>query len=141
MFYVRNDGFILTGNISASPYNNSTTGRTMVIESSGGLGYLVSTRESKANIESIKSIDFINQLNPVSFNYRKKDKDTNTFTDELYDNTTYGFVADEVEKVNKELVFYNEDGSLAGVEYNSIIAILTKAVQELKAEIEQLKNK
>jgi hypothetical protein len=30
---------------------------------------------------------------------------------------------------------------LAGVEYNSMIAILTKAVQELKAEIEQLKNK
>jgi hypothetical protein len=141
MFFIRNDGLILTGSLSASPYNLSTTGRNAVIESNGVLGYLVSTRESKANIKSIENIDFINQLNPVSFNYRKKDYDTNTFTDELYDNITYGFIADEVEKVNKDLAFYNEDGSLAGVEYNSIIAILTKAVQELNIEVELLKAK
>ena len=140
LFYIRNDGFILTGTQSASPYNYSTTGRSAILDSSGVLGYLVSTRESKANIKSIENVDFINQLNPVSFNYRKKDIDTNTFTDELYDNTTYGFIADEVEKVNKELAFYNEDGSLAGVEYNSIIAILTKAVQEQQMQIQNLQE-
>jgi hypothetical protein len=139
MFFVRNDGLVLTGSAAASPYNLSTTGRSAVIESNGVLGYLVSTRESKANIKSIKNVDFINQLNPVQFNYRKKDYNTNTFTDELYDNITYGFIADEVEQVNKELVMYNEDGSLGGVEYNSIIAILTKAVQEQQAQIEELK--
>jgi hypothetical protein len=112
----------------------------MVIDASGVLGYLVSTRESKANIESIQNIDFVNQLNPVQFNYRKKDNETNEFTDELYENVNYGFIADEVESVNKELVFYNEDGTLAGVEYNSMIAILTKAIQELKTEIDSLKN-
>ena len=138
-FYIRGDGYI---NVSSITYNNATTGRTCVIESTGFLGYLVSTRESKANIASIKNIDFINQLNPVQFNYRKKNNDTNEYTDELYDNLTYGFIADEVEKVNKELVFYNEnDGKLAGVEYNNMIAILTKAVQELKAEIDLLKAK
>ena len=141
LFYIRNDGFINTGLRGASPYNNSTSGRAMVIESGGGLGYLVSTRESKANINHLSDVSWLYQLNPVSFNYRKKDLDTNTFTDELYENTTYGFIADEVEKVNKELVFYKEDGSLAGVEYNNMIAILTKAVQELKAEIDELKNK
>ena len=35
---------------------------------------------------------------------------------------------------------YNEDGTLAGVEYNSMIAILTKAVQEQQAQIETLKT-
>jgi hypothetical protein len=138
IFTVRADGFINAGTFT---YNNAVSGRTMIVESGGGLGYLVSTRESKANIKSIENVDFINQLNAVQFNYRKKDLDSNTFTDELYDNTTYGFIADEVEKVNKELVFYNEDGSLAGVEYNSIIAILTKAVQELRLELNELKNK
>jgi hypothetical protein len=141
LLLVRGDGAIFTGTRTNSPYNLSTTGRSAVIESSGALGYLVSTRESKANIESIKSIDFINKLNPVQFNYRKKDNINNVFTDEIYKNITYGFIADEVEKVNKELVFYKEDGSLAGVEYNNMIAILTKAIQELKAEIEILKNK
>ena len=148
LFIVQNDGVIYTGTLASSPYNNAQTGRAAIIASSGILGYLVSTRESKANIESIKSIDFINQLNPVQFNYRKKDTYTNEFTDELYDNITYGFIADEVEKVNKELVFYNEDGTLAGVEYNSMIAILMKAVQEqnkiitsLNDRINKLENK
>jgi hypothetical protein len=140
LFLVRSDGFINSGLNAASPYNNSTTGRSMVIESSGGLGYLVSTRESKSNIQSIQNIDFISQLNPVQFNYRKKDSDTNTFTDEIYENISYGFIADEVEKLNKELVFYNEDGNLAGVEYNSMIAILTKAIQEQQIQIDSLKN-
>jgi hypothetical protein len=141
LFQVRNDGLIETGTQTNSPYNISATGRTAILSSSGVLGYLVSTRESKANIESIKSIDFINQLNPVQFNYRKKDNISNTFTDELYDNITYGFIADEVEKVNKELVFYNSDGStLAGVEYNSMIAILTKAVQEQNETITSLQE-
>jgi hypothetical protein len=137
-FFVRGDGFVNAGTFT---YNNAVTGRAMVVESGGGLGYLVSTRESKDNIQSIKNVDFINKLNPVSFNYRKKNDVTNQFTDELYENINYGFIADEVEKVNKELVFYKEDGSLAGVEYNNMIAILTKAVQELKQEIEILKNK
>ena len=138
---MRNDGLMDTGTRANSPYNFGSTGRSAIIESSGALGYLVSTRESKTNIESIKSIDFINKLNPVQFNYRKKDNKKNIYTDEFYDNVTYGFIADEVEQVNKELVMYNQDGSLCGVEYNNMIAILTKAVQELKAEIDTLKNK
>lgn len=134
VFHVRSDGYINTGTAANSPYNLTATGRSVIVDSGGGLGYLVSTRESKTNIESIKNIDFINQLNPVQFNYRKKDNDLN-YTDELYNNITYGFIADEVEKVNKELAFYNEDGSLAGVEYNSMIAILTKAIQELNEKL------
>jgi hypothetical protein len=142
MFFLRNDGYMYFGLSSNSPYNLGQSGRTCILASNGTVGYLVSTRESKANIESIKNVDFINQLNPVQFNYRKKDDKTNTFTDEVEDNITYGFIADEVEKINKELVFYNSDNTtLAGVDYNSIIAILTKAVQELKAEIDALKNK
>ena len=138
LFFVRDDGYTFTGLASGSPYNYATTGRNAVLDSGGGFGYLVSTRESKTNIESIKNIDFINQLNPVQFNYRKKDNIDNIYTDEVYDNISYGFIADEVEKVNKELVFYNVDGTLAGVEYNSMIAILTKAIQEQQALITSL---
>jgi len=132
LFYVRGDGFV---NAGVFTYNNAVSGRSMIIESGGGLGYLVSTRESKSNIKSITNVDFINQLNPVQFNYRKKDNKTNKFTDEVENNITYGFIADEVENVNKELVFYNQDGALAGVEYNNLIAILTKAIQELNYKL------
>jgi hypothetical protein len=141
LFLIRNDGLFFVGTSANSPYNNALTGRTPILAASGVLGYLSSTRESKGNIKSINNIDFINQLNPVQFNYRKKNNDTNKFTDELEENITYGFIADEVEKVNKELVFYNEDGTLAGVEYNSMIAILTKAIQEQQAIITSLQDR
>jgi len=111
------------------------------VDLGGGLVYVVSTRESKGNIKSIENIDYIKQLNPVSFNYRKKNVDNTDFIDELYDDIYYGFIADEVEKVNKDLVFYDnlKDGTkkLSGVEYNSMIAILTKAYQEQQKQIEE----
>ena len=135
LFYVRSDNYINVGTGAVAPYNYGTTGRSAVLELDGSFGYLVSTRESKENIEPIKNINFILQLNPVQYNYRKKNINTNTFTNEFYNNITYGFIADEVEKVNKELVFYNQDNTLAGVEYNSMIAILTKAIQELNEKL------
>jgi hypothetical protein len=144
LFYVRCDGYINTGTRGGSPYNLPTTGRNAVIESNGGLGYTTSTRESKTNINSITDINWINQLNPVSFNYRKKDNERN-FTNEFYEEVSYGFIADEVEKVNTDFVFYDikEDGTkkLAGVEYNNMIAILTKAIQELSKQNEELSNR
>jgi hypothetical protein len=147
LFVVRDDGYINTGLAANSPYYYNTTyaPRSCALDLGGGIGYVVSTRESKGNIQSIKNIDFINQLNPVQFNYRKKNKDNTQFIDELYEDVYYGFIADEVEKVNKDLVFYDnlQDGTkkLSGVEYNSMIAILTKAIQEQQKQIEELKLK
>jgi hypothetical protein len=147
LFFVRNDGLTNFGVVTNSPYNYNVTSnpRTAGLDASGGFGYITSTRESKGNIKTMQNIDFINHLNPVSFNYRKKDSDKNKFIDELYEDVYYGFIADEVEKVDKNLVFYDDlkDGNkkLSGVHYNSIIAILTKAIQELSAEITILKNK
>jgi hypothetical protein len=144
LFYVRNDGLFLTGSSAASPYNLGTSGRGCIIESNGVLGYQSSTRESKINIEQLSDVSWLYQLNPVSFNYRKKDNEMN-YTNEAQEEKCYGLIADEVEKVNKDLVFYNvkEDGTkqLAGVEYNKLISALVKSVQELEARIKQLENK
>ena len=141
LFYVRNDGIVMTGSAANSPYNYSTSGRSAVIQSNGFLGYTSSTRESKSNIENINDISFIYNLNPVKYNKRKKDDEGN-YLDEVYDNTEYGFIADEVEKINEDFVFYDikEDGTkkLAGVEYNHLIAVHTKAIQQLEARIKQL---
>jgi hypothetical protein len=143
LFFVRNDGLFLTGSSAASPYNLGTSGRGCIIESNGVLGYQSSTRESKINIEQLSDVSWLHQLNPVSFNYRKKDNKMN-YTNEAQEEKCYGLIADEVEKVNEDLVFYNvkEDGTkqLAGVEYNKLIAVLIKSVQEQQAQIEELKQ-
>jgi hypothetical protein len=144
IIYCRNDGLISTGTQTSSPYNNSVTGRIVYVNSSGELGYLSSIRESKININPINNSDIINKLNPVSFNYRNKDEN-NQYTNEFDENIFYGLIADEVEKIDSNLVFYDkkEDGTkeLKGVYYEKLAPLLIKAIQELKAEIEELKNK
>jgi hypothetical protein len=143
IFYIRNDGLINLGTAAYSPFNYDTTGRTPILQSNGHFGYLSSTRESKTNIQQLSDISWLYKLNAVSFNYRKKDDEMN-YTEEFNEEKWYGLIADEVEKVNEDLVFYNikEDGTkqLAGVEYNKIIAALIKSSQEQQAQIEELKE-
>jgi hypothetical protein len=139
----RNDGYTSLGTRTNSPYNYNVTfsPRTAGLDASGGIGYIVSTKESKGNIKTLNNIDYINQLNPVSFNYRKKNNDNTEFIDDVFNDVYYGFIADELEKINKDLVFYDilEDGTkkLAGVHYNSVIAILTKAIQDLNEKLKR----
>jgi hypothetical protein len=143
IFSVRNDGQFRTGDAPNSPYNLTVTGRAIFSDSTGVLGYLASVREAKTNINSLTNVSWIYDLNPVSFNYRKKDFD-NKYTEEFNESLSYGLIADEVEKVNSDLVFYdNVKGKkqLRGVEYEKLVPALVKVVQELKAELDTLKNK
>ena len=116
------------------------SGRTLVVRSEGVIGYIPSTIKAKKNIESISNINWLYQLNPVNFNYRKKD-DENNYTEEVYEQKEYGLIAEEVNEVNRDFVFYDkeEDGSieLKGVHYEKLIPVLVKAIQELKAEINE----
>jgi hypothetical protein len=141
---IRNDGLLVTGTLSLSPYNYSVSGRAVYVNSGGVVGYNASTRESKSNINSLQDISWIHNLNPVTFNKRKKDNEGN-YTDEVYDELDYGLIADEVEKINTDFVFYdtNKDGTkkLAGVGYEKLIPVLIKAIQELTARVQELENK
>jgi Chaperone of endosialidase len=133
-FSVRNDGYTYTGLLAVSPYNYSVTGRIAYLDSSGGFGYLASVRAAKTNIASLTDVSWIYSLNPVEFNYRKKDEE-NQFTDEFETEKQYGLIAEEVETVNKELCFYDNDGTLRGVGYDKLTSVLLKAIQEQQALI------
>ena len=144
ILYLRNDGLFGSGTLALSPYNFDPGGRIMYVNSVGQIGSLSSTRESKININTISNIDYIYKLNPVSFNMRKRDETTYEYTDEYNEEIRYGFIADEVEKLNEDLVVYNKndgDKKLSSLDYISFIPVLVKAIQELKAEIEILKAK
>ena len=59
-----------------------------------------------------------------------------------------GFIAQEVEKVVPELVFTNPEDGYKGVNYDEMTAVLVEAIKEqqkvieqLKAEVEELKSK
>jgi len=89
----------------------------------------------KENIKPITgSLNKVLALNPVSFNWK-----------ENKEHIEAGFVAQEVEKVLPEYTNTEEDEmktkTLTGGMTGGYIAVLTKAIQELSAEVEELKNK
>lgn len=122
-------------------YSTVVTGRDVYVSSTGNLGYVSSTRESKDNIESIDDVSWLYGLNPVTFNYRCRDE-VGDYTGELEEEREYGLIAEEAEQVNPDLCFYDidEDGNekLAGVSYRKLVPALLKAVQDQQGMIETL---
>ena len=85
----------------------------------------------KKNIKPLKDgLDRVCKLKPVKFDWK------------LNDETTEGFIAHEVQDIFPEAVSGEKDGEdMQGMDYGRITPLLVKAIQELKAEIELLKNK
>ena len=91
----------------------------------------------KENIKSISgSLDKINKLNPVEFDWKKNGEHIKA-----------GFVAQEVEEIFPEYVIENfaeagqeERKGLTGGMTSGIVAHLVKSIQELKAEVDKLKQ-
>jgi hypothetical protein len=90
--------------------------------------------------DSNLGLAFVKQLRPVSYKLKSDPKHQQG----------YGFIADEVDQIielGSSLVYYEPDwkvGDETGfktIHYPSYIAVLTKAIQELTAKVEELENK
>jgi Pectate lyase superfamily protein/Chaperone of endosialidase len=123
------------------------TNRDVFVDNTGLLGYVTSTRESKKNIQPLEDVSWLLQLDPVSFNRRKKEIITDNgekigeqYLEETYQEKEYGLIADDVEAINNDICFY-DNKKLAGVHYQKLITPLLKLVQDLHREIQILKQK
>jgi hypothetical protein len=117
-----------------------TSARPVSVNSSGVLGYISSTRASKTNIEAIDDVQWLMALDPVKFNYRKRDGEQN-YTAEFDEEVEYGLIAEDAEQVNADIVFHDiveGQKELRGVHYNKLIAPLLKLAQEQQAKITAL---
>ena len=134
---------------SATVYgDNVGTGRDLRIVSGGGIGYDASSRIFKTNIESLTDISWLYNLNPVTFNFKKKDDNGNILDEvdtELGKN--YGFIAEEVGAIEPNLCFKATDDEKTkhgtdymSVKYDKMVAVLVKAVQELSAKVTALES-
>jgi len=137
-FRIRGDGAQF---LSSFTYNNtvSDSPRTIYQGSGLGLGGISSVRASKKNIENVSNVDWLYQLNPVTFNYRKKDIEGN-YTEETYEDLNYGLIAEDTAPIADFLINYNdkEDGTkeMVGIEYSRLITPLLKAIQELNQKLQ-----
>jgi hypothetical protein len=116
------------------------TNRDLFVDDTGLVGYVSSTRESKGNIQPLADIDWLHDLDAVSFNRRLRDDDGN-YVDQCHQALEYGLIAEDVAKINTELVFYDDnDGNrkLAGVHYHKLIVPLLKQIQIQQQQIAAL---
>jgi hypothetical protein len=118
-------------------------GNGNVLNTNGSYGTIASDKRLKENIVSATSkLDDLMKLNVVNFNLIGNQE------------KHIGFIAQEMKEVFPSFVYetdtrkYDEQGNIIsglqdalGVKTGMEFAILVKAIQELKAEIDQLKNK
>ena len=95
-----------------------------------------SDKRLKRNIAAISDgMSIVSALNPVKYEKKGSLKATE------YDTKEYGFVAQEVQDVLPDLIKdLGGDDHILTLNYNGLIAILTKALQEQNTEIELLKE-
>ena len=116
-------GAIISGNIQA-------TGEITA--------YSASDKRLKSNIKSIgNSLDIINQLNPVSYNWNEKAKELNS---NKTDKKDVGLIAQELKEVLPELVHTVYNDEYLSVDYVKLIPYLIGAIQGLTAKINTLEG-
>jgi Chaperone of endosialidase len=123
----------------AGVYGVSAAGLGVAMNSSGQLGTVASSRRFKKDIKAMEQAsETILSLKPVTFRYKKEIDPAGT--------SQFGLVAEDVEKVNPDLVVRDNDGKPYSVRYEAVNAMLLNeflkehaTVQELKKEIAALK--
>jgi hypothetical protein len=128
----------LTQNFSAG-VNNYVTVRL----SDGRLGNtaVVSSRRYKEDIKPLdRTSDALYALKPVSFHLKKQHDETQALS--------FGLIAEEVEKVDPDLVYRNDKGQVESVRYEMVNAMLLneflkehKKVQKLETTIVEQQSK
>ena len=112
----------------------------VIVDTNGHLGTVVSSKRFKEEIKPMdKASEAILSLQPVTFRY-KHELDPN-------DIPQFGLVAEEVEKVNPDLVARDEQGKAYTVRYEAVNAMLLneflkehRKVEEQATDIAQLKS-
>ncbi len=115
-------------------------GAPVVVNAGGQLGVTVSSKRFKDEIKAMdKASEGLLALKPVTFRYNKEIDPEGI--------PQFGLVAEDVEKVNRDLVIHDKDGTPYSVRYDSVNAMLLnefpkehKKVEEQQATITQLKK-
>jgi hypothetical protein len=111
----------------------AVVGDAVVVDGNGQLGTVASSARFKTNIKPMdKTSEAILALKPVSFQYTSDSKGTPQF----------GLIAEEVAKVNPDLVVRNRNDEIYSVRYEAVNAMLLneflkehRTVQDLKSTV------
>jgi hypothetical protein len=120
---------------------SSPSGVAVFVNSAGKLGAATSSARFKEDIKPMgKDSEVLLALKPVSFRYRKEIDPAGI--------SQFGLVAEEVEKVNPDLIVRDEEGKPYSVRYDQVNAMLLNeflkehsTMQELRKEVAALTSR
>lgn len=107
----------------------TVTGTAVLCAADGQLGTISSSIRYKENVQDIADSVSVLQLKPRIFNYKNKTE------------TSYGLIAEEVEKDFQYLCHYNKEGTPESVKYHELPVLLLKEIQRLEKRVAQLEAK
>ncbi|MGA1867046.1 MAG: tail fiber domain-containing protein [bacterium] len=129
--YVNNQGNVGIGTTDPD-YKLQVNGTAYATGAAGALSDL----RHKKNVSNISfdAIEVINQLRPVSFEWKEPE-------DSGMEGTQLGFIAQEVEEVLPEAVLTQDnEEQTKGLKYNALITVLVEAIKAQQVQIEELKT-
>jgi hypothetical protein len=111
------------------------SGATVLVASNGHLGTVTSSQRFKENVTPMdKASEALFSLKPVTFRYRKEIDPVSILQ--------FGLIAEDVEKINPDLVVRDEKGQINSVRYDQVNAMLLneflkehRKVRELEATL------
>jgi len=112
----------------------AVTGSQVVVSANGKLGVAASSARFKQAIKPMdKASEAILALQPVTFRY-KQEIDPDAIPQ-------FGLVAEEVEKVNPDLITRDEEGKPTTVRYEAVNAMLLNEFLKEHSQVQKLKGK
>jgi hypothetical protein len=128
-------GALGLGSASSAVTVNSLAGvgnRAVYSTAGGTLTNSSSDQRLKTNVNAITyGLSTVSNLRPISYNWSN--------TESLGSQLEIGFIAQEVQTLVPEVVGQNTNGMLS-LDYQKLVPVLTKAIQELSAENTALKT-
>lgn len=115
------------GNVGIGTTNSGSCGKLEVIGTICATNFnSTSDIKFKTDIEPIKNpLELVNNMNGVYFKWIENE------------NHSYGFIAQELEKVTPELI---GNGNYKTINYSGVIPILVESIKELQTQVEELKS-
>jgi len=111
----------------------TSVGISVLVNSAGKLGTTTSSQRFKEEIKPMdKASEALFALKPVAFHYKKQIDPAGT--------SQLGLVAEEVEKVNPDLVVRDKEGKAYSVRYDQVNAMLLNEFLKEHRKVEQLEK-
>jgi Chaperone of endosialidase len=115
-------------------YASVASGRAVYVNSDNKIGTLVSSRRFKEEIKPMdEASDAVLALKPVTFRYKKKIEPNGSIM--------FGLIAEDVEKVDPDLVTRNEKGEAETVRYDAVNAMLLNEFLKEHRKVEEQSRK